>query len=362
MFVSFELPLFIAWLALSSLLPGAILSFSLLRKEELTKLEKLFIGFGLGIILLPLIPFILYLVLGVKFSYTIALVSVAALYIMAIAALFISRAYEGIRLPKEGLNLALPETPMAALKTYGVAICLLLLIVSGYMIRISTYSPVFQELDPYFYTDTAQQLLTMGENPWNDQTSWYPEVEVNHRIIPALSYLEATWYSLYSSGGEYNNMLLAVIASMYPPIAAVLAIFFIYLLVSAAAGREWGVVSAGIAAFVPTFIYKLTAGEQEVQPYAFFALTFFFAMYILSLKKGGMKFPVLAGISFAAVALGSSSQILAVIAVIIFSMVQAVLLFVRDKDAAGLKELLHINLIVFLTGPLLGSAILKDVF
>ncbi|MDD5171883.1 MAG: STT3 domain-containing protein [Candidatus ainarchaeum sp.] len=362
MFVSFELPVFIAWLAVSSLIPGAILSFSLLRKEELTKLEKLFIGFGLGIILLPLIPFIAYLVFGITFSYTIALASVAILYILALVAFFLNRTYEDLVLPKEGLKLAMPETPMEAIRNYGIPLLLLLLMASSYMIRVSTYSPVFQELDPYYYTDAAQQLLTMGENPWDDQTAWYPEMQVSHRIVPALSYLEATWYSLYTSGADYSNMLLAVVASMYPPIAAVLAIFFIYLLVSAAVGREWGFISAGIAAFVPTFIYKLAAGEQEVQPYAFFALMFFFAMYVLSLKKGGMKFPVLAGIGFAAVALGSSSQILAAIAVILFTVIQAMLLFLRDKDAASLKELLRMNVIIFVIGPLLGSAILKDMF
>jgi asparagine N-glycosylation enzyme membrane subunit Stt3 len=361
-FVSFELPIFIAWLAVSSLVPGALLSFSLLRKEDLTKLEKLFIGFALGIILLPLIPFVAYLALGIKFSYTIAVASVAILYVIALVAFFLNRTYEDLTLPKDGFKLALPENPMEALKKYGIPFALLLLMASSYVIRISTYSPIFQELDPYYYTDMAQQLLTMGENPWDDQTSWYPELQVNHRNIPALSYLEATWYSLYTSGGEYNNMLLAVTASMYPPIAAVLAIFFIYLLVSTAVGREWGFVSAGIAAFVPTFIYKLAAGEQEVQPYAFFALTFFFAMYAISLRKGGLKFPVLAGIGFAAVALGSGSQILAVIALVIFIIIQAVLLFLRDKDAAGLKELLRMNLIIFVIGPLLGSAILKDVF
>jgi len=364
-FVAFELPLFIAWLAVANLLPGALLSFSILRKEELSKLEKLFIGFALGIILLPLVPFLLYLVLGVKFSYDVVLGSVAFLYVVAIAAFIISRTYEDLSMPKEGLKISLPKTPLEAWETtkaYIVPVVLLLILLASYMIRISSYSPIFQELDPYYYTDAAQQLLTMGENPFDDQTSWYPEVVVNHRIIPELSYLEASWYMLYSSGASYSNMLLAVIASMYPPIAAVLAIFFIYMLVSAAVGKECGLISAGLAAFAPTFIYKLAAGEQEVQPYAFFALMFFFAMYVLSLKRGGLRFPVLAGLAFAAVALGSASQVLIVISIVIFTVLQSLLLFIRDKDASGLKELLRVNAVVFVMGPLLGSAILKDVF
>ncbi len=357
MFVSFNLLTFLFWLFVSSFVPGAVLSFALLRKNEFSFLEKLLIGFALGFILLPLIPFLLYFIAGVNFSYEIALLSIALLYVVAIAFFVKNKAYEGLKMP-ESLNL----NEVITSKKFIISLVLVLIIVSSYMVRIGSYGPIFQELDPYYYTYPAQQLLVDGYNMFDDQTSWYPELEVNHRIIPAISYLEATWFSLYTGGGEYDNMLLSVLAGMYPPIAAALAVFFIYLFVSVASKREWGLVAAGVAAFVPVFVYKLAAGEMEVQPYAFFSLFFLYAMYALSLKTRDLKFSVLAGIGFAAVALGSSSQLLALASIMIFMVLQALAAFLKKEDSEELEFLLKSNAIIFVLGPLLGSAILKDIF
>jgi asparagine N-glycosylation enzyme membrane subunit Stt3 len=366
--VSFDLLVFLAWLFLSTFIPGAILSFSILRKDgQFSVIEKLFIGFALGFVLLPLIPFLLYLIAGVEYSYSIGLLSIAALYAIALAFFVKNKAYEGL-MPEGGLKLV----PKDAI----IPLALLLVLVVSYLIRIGSYSPIYQELDPYFYTYVTQQVLTLGANPFNDQTAWYPEVSVSHRLVPMLSYLEAVWYSLYTGGGPYDNLTLALIASMYPPLAAVLSVFFIYLLVSTATGkREWGIISGALASFVPVFIYKLAAGEQEVQPYAFFALAFFYAMYAISMKRKDIRlpgkelsfgkdavFPLLAGLAFAALALGSNSQILAVASIIIFLGVQSILYFLRDTDAGELRHLLIFNAIVFVVGPLLGSSILKPLF
>lgn len=369
MFVSFEPLLFLAWVFISAFIPGAILSFSILRKHEgLSLLEKLLIGFGLGVVILPMPPFLLYFLFGVKYSYGLALLSVAFLYVVAIAFLVKNRAYEGI-LPPADFK---PEiNPGIAIPIVLVALLLL-----SFMVRFGSYGPIFQELDPYFYTYSAYQLLTLGENPMSDATAWYPDVEINHRFIPALGYLEAVWYSLYTGGAECDNMLLAVTASMYPPIVAVLAVFFIYLLVSQATKREWGLTAAALASFAPVFIYKLSAGEQEVQPFAFFTLFFFYAMYLLAMRRKDLRlptandlsfgadaaFPVMAGLAFAALSLGSSSQILAVLSAILFMGGYAVIVFLRDEDGKGLLHLLAANSVIFIMGPLLASAVLKPMF
>lgn len=362
MFVSFSLLAFVGWVVLSSLLPGAILSFSIFRKQDFSFIEKLFIGFALGVILLPLVPFILYLVAGIKYSYSLALLSVGVLYATALAFFVKNKAYEDVLAlaKKEGGKADAARITIS--RSTVLQLVLAFILILTYLVRIGSYSPIFMELDPYYYTYTAQQLLIGGENPFDDRTAWYPEVVVNHRIIPEISYLEAGWYSFYSGGAGYDNMLLAVIASMYPPIAAVLSVFSIYLLVATVSKREWGVVAAGIAAFSPLFIYKLSAGEQEVQPYAFFALFFFYAMYALALRKEGLHFPVLAGIAFAALALGSGSQIVALLSVVLFIVAQAVLYFLRDGDTSTLRRLLVSNAIVFVLGPVIGSMLLKDVF
>lgn len=366
MFVSFDLLVFLFWMLVSTFLPGAILSFSIFRKDDFGALEKLLIGFALGFFLLPMIPFLLYLVAGIKFSYTIALLSVAVLYAISLVFFIKNKVYEvfaNLHLFQNKTDNFVFQIPsQKTLLGFAIPALLILVLVVTYLIRIGSYSPIFQELDPYYYTYVAQQILTVGFNPLNDQTGWFPEVVVDHREIPAISYLESIWYSLYSGGGHYDNMLLALIASMYPPLAAILAVFFIYLLVSTISRKKWGLVAAAVATAVPAFIYKLSAGEQEVQPYAFFGILFFFAMYALCMKKKDLKFAVLSGIAFAAVALGSSSQILVIGSLIIFMILQSSMLFIRDKNNDALKYLLVSNAIIFVIGPLLGSAILKDIF
>ncbi len=358
-FLSFNLLVFLFWLFISTFIPGIILSFSIFKKDSFNKLEKALIGFALGFILLPLIPFLLYFA-GIKFSYAVALVSVCILYLIAAAFFVKNKAYEGIALPS---NIKLPSLEN---KEVLIAGALVIILVVSYMIRVSSYGPIFQELDPYYYTYAAQQLLVLGENPVDDKTSWYNVLDtehvVDHRIIPEISYLEAIWYSLYAGEGEYNNMLLSVIAGMYPPLAAIMAIFFIYLVVSTATHREWGIIAAGIAAFIPIFMHKLAAGEMEAQPYAFFSLTFLYAMYGLMLKTKDLRFGVLAGLGFAAVSMGSASESLAAASLIAFMLIQAVAHFLRDEDVKELKSLFHSNLVVAVIGPLLATTIIMGPF
>ncbi|HSB46873.1 MAG TPA: STT3 domain-containing protein [Candidatus Bilamarchaeum sp.] len=351
MFVSFNPLILLVWIFLSGLLPGAILSLGLFRKDEFTLLEKILIGFGLGTILLPLLPFVLFLFLGVEFSFPVAVLSVAFIYAVSIAVFVRNKAYEGISIS------------LKADSSMLVPAFLLIVLLLSFMARFGSYSPVFQELDPYYYTYTAHQILTVGGNPMDDRTAWYPDVTVNHRVIPEISYLESIWYSLYTGGGgDFSNLLLADVASLYPPLAALLSVFFIYLLVSTCSKKEYGVIAAALASFVPIFVYKLAAGEHEVQPYAFFALAFFYAMYALMLKKRDIRFAALAGLGFAALALGSSSQILAVISVVLFIVMESILHFLRDDEPTELKRILVTNSVLALIGPLLGSAILRDVF
>ncbi|MBN1169698.1 hypothetical protein JXA56_01615 [Candidatus Micrarchaeota archaeon] len=344
MFVSFDLLALLFWIFVSFFVPGAIIGFAVFKKEFLC-IEKLFIGFAIAFVILPLMPFLLYFIAGVPYSYELVLISVAVLYIVSIALFVKNKAYQELQMPKIDRNSA-------------ISAILFVILVLSFLVRIGSYSPIFQELDPYFYTYSAQQLLVLGENIEDDRTSWYPEEIVNHRVVPALSYLEAIWYSLYTGGGGYDHLLLSLIAGIYPPIAAVLAVFFIYLLVSAVSGREWGLISAGIAAFVPIFIYKLSAGEMEVQPYAFFSLMFLYAMYALSMIKKDLRFAALAGLAFAAVSLGSSSQILADASLAMFVFLQAVLYYFKDRD---LEYLVKSNAVVFVIGPLAGS-LLKNIF
>lgn len=338
--ISFDILSFLFWVAISILVPGAILGLGLFKKYNY--LEKILMGFSIALIILPLIPFFLYLILGIKYSFSVALFSIAIIYIGSIAIFILRKGYNELKIPTISVE-------------HGISVALFLILILTYLVRIGSYSPVFQELDPYFYVYPAQQLITDGENIPNDKTAWYPDVEVNHRTIPAISYLEAIWYSLYTGGNGYDNLLLSLIGGMYPPIAAVLAVFFIYLLVSTVASREYGLIAAGIASFLPIFIYKLAAGEMEVQPYAFFSMMFLFSMYAIMIVKKDLKYAFLAGLGFAAISLGSSSQILALGSLLIFLAIQSILFFIKKDNTNDLEFLLKSNAIVFLLGPVIGS-------
>ncbi|MBI5227377.1 hypothetical protein HY988_02200 [Candidatus Micrarchaeota archaeon] len=367
MFLDFQPLMILFWFIVSSGIPGAILSFSLFRKDEnLLFIEKLFIGFALGTIILPLTPFLLFFILGIKFSYSIALLAVAVTYLIALVFLFHSKLYEDVL---ELKNFKMPVfsfdfKEFTSSKTNLITLALIVIIVISYLIRISSYTPIFQELDPYYYTYVPQQILTLGGNFFNDQTAWYPEVSVSHREIPALSYLEAVWYSLYTGGGAYNNMLLALVASIYPAIVTAMTLFFIYFLVSLSGRREWGVIAAGLASFTPILIYKFTAGEQQVVPYTLFALTFFYAMYAFAIKRKELKLSVIAGIGFFALAIGSNGFSLGLAAVMIYTVVQSILLFLRDdaQNTEELKHLLILNGIVFALGSVIGQSLVISLF
>jgi len=359
MFVAFDPFTLLAIVFLCFFVPGALLSFGLFRKEDFLFIEKAFVGFGIAWVAIPAIPFLLYFFLGITYTYELALGAVGLFYLIAIAVFAYTRTYEDVI---SYFREAKFKSLVTGWKKLGVPLFLLILLFVSFWIRFGSYSPIYQELDPYFYTDVAQQLLTMGYNPLDDQTAWYPELEVDHRIIPELSYLEAIWYSIYNGSNDYDNMLLADIASVYPPIAAMMAVFFLYFLIACYYKREYGIIGAGIAAFAPMFIFKLMGGEQEVQPYAFFALAFFYAMYALMITRKEMKYAVIAGIAYFGVCLGSSSEVLAIGTVIVFTIIYGLVIYLREENANQFRELLKLHAVMFLIGVVLGSSILKGLF
>lgn len=355
--LSFDPFVLLFWIFLSSFLPGAIFSVSLLKKTGFNLLEKVLIGFGIGLVLPQLLPPIL-LIFGIKYSFGIALAGIAVFYLMAIA----------LYVKEKPFELKVPEIKIGPVdefvKKYAVHIALIVVLLLTFWIRLQSYSPVFQELDPYFYDYSPQQILTLGYNPFNDQTAWYPELQVSHRTQPVLSYMESLWYMLYAGGDvqNYSNMLLAVIASVYPPIVAVFSIFFLYLLFSSQYKREYALIGATIASFVPIFLMKTAGGEPEIQPYAFFALPFFFFAYAFAVRekdwKNSIPYIVLATIASVAVFMGSSSTSVVFAALIIFLPLQALLLFLKNNPER-LKSFAITNLAIMVFGVYLSMTVMN---
>ena len=349
------------WIFLSSFVPGALLSLAIFKKSELKTIEKVLIGFGFGFVIPQVLPIILAIA-GIKYSFAIAMAGIAVFYLVAIF-LFIKEKPGEFKLPK------MPDfSDYRAWLKYAVPVLLAILIFLTFWIRMQFYSPVFQELDPYYYPYAVQQLLTLGTNPHNDQTAWYPEVEVSHKVVPELIYMEANWVNLYTGGGadNTNNMLVAAVSSIYPPIAGALAIFFLYLLFSSQYRREYALIGAAIASLLPIFILKTGGGEMEIQPYAFFALSFFFAMYAWTMKEkkfeNALPFAVASIIALFGLNLGSASGSVVVAAMMMFIPLQAIVLFLKKDDDAQFKTFLMANAIIIIFGSYLLSNIVNNLF
>jgi hypothetical protein len=348
------------WVFLGFFVPGAILSLALLKKKELPLFDKAAVGFGLGLFFPALFAFILFL-LGIGFSYEVAVLCVALFYLAAIALFIKEKAWEGLSIPAD-YNALLPSAALA------------LVMLLAFWIRVGSYGPVFMELDPYYYIQHTALILSDGGAPLQEDYAWYvgdghrpswyldkvsdPDYPVSHRSAPAKAYLEAITYSLYNGSTEFDRYMLSAVAGMLPPVFAALSVFFLYLLISSEYRRTFGIAAAGVAAFLPMFVLKLMAGESEVQPYAFFGIALFLGLYALAVKRKDVLFAVLAGLAFLATSLGSSSAVVLAATLLLFIPLQALLLFFMKED---LWENVKVNGIVILIGPIF-AGILATLF
>jgi len=347
--IAFDPLTLIFWIFVTSFIPGAVLSVAALKKTKLNLVEKILTGFGLGLVI-PSAILTIFSIAGIDYSFTMAIVSVVLFYIAAIALFIKEKPYEEFSIKLE-LN-----------RQNIISIFLILVVFLSFWIRFQTYSPVFHELDPYFYTYITYQTLTEGQAMNDDGTGWYPEASSNHRLVPGVTFLEASWYSFVTQGDEnIDNYLVATVASIYPPVVAAFAVFFMYLFVSSQVKREYGVIAAALASLLPILMLKLLGGEMEIQPYAFFALAFFMAMYALAMRDRNRMLAVFAGIAFAALAFGSASMVVALSALLIFIPLQSLFLFFKEK-AEDIKEFIVLNGIVFIIGSILGTLILRGLY
>ncbi|NPA22072.1 MAG: hypothetical protein GXN92_00630 [Candidatus Micrarchaeota archaeon] len=183
---------------------------------------------------------------------------------------------------------------------------LVVVLVFTYMIRMSSFTPIYLEFDPYFYLEGAKILLKEGIIPMHDDSAWYPYIEKSsHRTPPLLHYTIATWYYLYPHE-TVDRYLLSAIANYYPPLAAVGFAFMFYLLGYALTKNRWiGVGLAVFAAYTPVFIYKLMSGVFEVQPFNFFIFSFVSASLALYLTYHSKEYLYLLTLAVFATILGA---------------------------------------------------------
>ncbi len=347
--ITFDLPraLFFVFL---SLLPGVALSFALFfdrKRQKYSLIDLFFVGLGIGMVVVPLIPFLAYILLGINFSNIVAYVSIILAFLLSLLIYVVMKKKAGEMKNEKEEN---KNAHHLSFKLLLPSFLLILILLYSFLTRLATLSPIYAELDPYFYLYTPQQILIYGHALRHDWTAWYPEVHSGHLGKPIMAYIEAIWYRLYAPTG-YNLFTLSYVGNLYPPLAGMLAVFFVYFGLKAFYKEEWALPSALILSVIPIFFLKTVAGECEAQPFAFFSLSMFFAFISWMIKTRDWKWAVLAGIAYSAVAMGSSSGLVAGAMLCSSIIVFSALNFLKN-DVNSLKTGLILFALVFIFGPL----------
>ncbi len=321
----------LALVFITSIIPGAAVAFPLLRKSDLDLVEKLIIAFALGIIL-PGFLFTLEAMAGIPFSLMLVFANIFIITLIGVAlaykeGMFAEMEFKAPQIPK----LRTGDDIIALIDKLWIPLVLVLLVSLAFWVRFQSYTPIYQELDPYYYLYGTEEIMVHGIMPLRDDTAWYPLDVSSHRVAPDKMYMEAQWYALYTAGGSFEKYLLSAVASIYPAVAAAFLAFAAYLLVSQEYGRKLGLVAAGIMAFLPITILKMAAGVSEIQPFGLFVLFMFFATYLMAMRKKTIELAVLAGLFYSAVILGSVVGIVANMVLFAFIAIYAVLLFLKGE-------------------------------
>ncbi|MCL5430520.1 MAG: hypothetical protein M1504_03525 [Candidatus Marsarchaeota archaeon] len=234
---------------------------------------------------------------------------------------------------------------------WAVWAILLLLMLSVFANRMQSISvaPSFFEFDPYFDMIDAKYILTYGQQLLLDPSAWPATVGgTNHRIEPLVPYVEAYWYSLSESLGpnasQLDNSLMSYVGGVYPPIAAALLVFVVFILIYYEYNEYVALIGASLTALMPLLVSTFIAGEQLVEPWGIFALFFFIAAYMLSMRNPKKyEFAILAGIAFVSNFFGAHYYSVTTGVFVLYIMIQGIINFLRQESN---HDFLKANLII----------------
>jgi hypothetical protein len=196
------------------------------------------------------------------------------------------------------------------LVVWSILLIIMLLSFATRMFNIGV-APKFFEFDPYFDMFNTESILTFGYQVLLSPSAW-PGVVAGTvlRVEPLIPYLEAYWYDLANVLGPhyttFSTNLLSYTSSFYPPITAALLVFVVFQLLYHEYDEKIGLIGAALAMMMPVLFTTFVAGEQLLEPWGIFALFFFLASYLLSVRNPKDKrLAILAGIAFASNFLGA---------------------------------------------------------
>ena len=323
---------------LSCIIPGLALGVPLLRKTDLSAVEKLLLCFFLGMVAAPTLMFIESLA-GINFSYALAAANLLLVTIAGLAYGFYTKAFTlSITLPKIETDIDKILSFEFAAK-HAAPVLLLIIIFLAFWSHLAPYSPIYSELDPYWYVYGTGQVLRLGQIPLTDDTAWFPDVQATHRSVPLKAYTEAEWYSLYMGGTQYNNYLLFDAASWLPPISSALAAFGAYLLFSSIYGKRYGLFAAALMAFLPITFFKVAGGVNEAIALGVLGMLLMVGCYAVALRKKDLVMGGFASLAAAVCILGSNYGMVIALAFAGFVALQSLEYFLRGKKNAQFWEM-----------------------
>ena len=344
---------------LSAIIPGVAIGWPLLKKTDLGAMEKAILSFFLGLFAVPTL-LMLESFAGIRFSLFLVF---ANILIITSAGLFI-----GVR--EGAFKLPAPKLPKfdGSFFTYERAVSfvvpalLLLALLLAFWIRIQTFSPIYSELDPYWYVYGTGQIIREGIQPRTDDAVWWPEVAASHSTVPLKEYLEAEWYALYTNGGEYNNYLLFTTSCWLPPISAAFVSFGAYLLVSSFYGRRYGLFAAFLLSFLPITIYKMSAGVNEAAPVGNMVLFMALGLFAMALMKKSKALCLLSAVGFFIAVLSSNFSSVLALPLAGLAILQSIDYFWRGKKNPEFVECLSYTAAGFFVGVLINGAYAGSIF
>jgi asparagine N-glycosylation enzyme membrane subunit Stt3 len=285
-------------------IPGVLSVFALLRGVKLALFEKILLGAIVGLLLNATLEAIEFILLGLALNSMLAVAN--ALLITAVSVFFLYRQGQ-LKVPSLSFNSFKESTK----KDWVAAILLILLMLFSFYSRIETsHSPTFFEFDPHYYSFVTEMLVKQGTIPVYTDDSYYPQ-EKFHRLYPIMHYLTGSWYLLHKDflHQAFDKFTMILVIQLYPPLVALFAVFFLYLLFKEVYGRGPALAAAGFFAFTPQLIQKFAAGVSEQQPFGLFLTIMLFAFYGLAVNRKSYRLALLAGFSSFASILGSAQYV-----------------------------------------------------
>ncbi|MBI5176517.1 hypothetical protein HY995_00350 [Candidatus Micrarchaeota archaeon] len=305
----------VAITAVLLLIPGAALTFSLLRTSRLRFFEKFFVGVAVGLIEVPALLIIEFTFLQLKYSGQLVFANIAISYAAAIAALYLSgllSAHGVERVRHRAKSLRETEwTELANSWHVIVPVLIVLLFALAFWARFSTsWATNFFEFDPVFYTHVTETLVKTGDLPTHSPEVYFP-LSKNMRTYPFVAFMEASWYSIYQAvtATPLDRDALQLVGQFYPPLVGALMVFLAYLLVKEEFGEFLGLVAGALFISTPQLLTKFAAGETLLLPWGVFSSLAVFTFYSLSVNKKSLAFAGLTGLVGFAVVTGGASAV-----------------------------------------------------